>query len=305
MLASAAMRDEAWRSPSLWAALLAIIPRLASPGVVLGPAVFASVVAALGSVGCTTGASVREGAESKSEGAAWVRRAVQAHGAARLAEATVDFSFRGTPHRMTRSGGRFRFERWPRPDQHEVLTNEGYALFVNGERAKLSAAAAAARARSLNSVVYFASLPYVLEDPAVNAVHAGQQEVDGETYDVLEVTFDLEGGGEDHDDRFRYWLDPESGELELMAYSFTRGEGGVRLRVRTSTVGAGGVTFVNWKNFGDPNADTPLSQLPKLWLQGELPELSEILLDDIRVTAPRREDLGRSNRAKPQLRRKG
>lgn len=236
-------------------------------------------------VACTSGGTSGRG--DAAPGARLVQRVVDAHGAARLGDASVDFVFRGTPYRMTRSGGRYRYERWPGPRQHEVLTNRGYRMLVDGEPAKLSKAMMAARAQDLNSVVYFASLPYPLLDPAVRPQRAGRQTVDGIEHDVLEVRFAEAGGGEDHDDVFRYWLDPESGRMRYLAYAFARSGGGVRFRAATATQTVGGVTFVDWTNFGVDDPKVPLESLPDRWAQGALPELSDVAVDGVQVTAPR------------------
>jgi len=215
-------------------------------------------------------------------GEALVQRVVVAHRATALRDASLQFFFRGVAYRMTRSGGEYRYERWPGPRQHEVLTNEGYQLLVDGEPAKLSKAMLAARARDLNSVVYFASLPYPLLDTAVHPRALGRDEVDGQSLDVLEVTFDEADGGEDHDDVFRYWLEPETGRMRYLAYSFARSGGGVRFRVATSTATAGEAILVNWTNYGVDDVDVPLDSLPDLWSQGRLPKLSTIELEQLR-----------------------
>ncbi len=57
---------------------------------------------------------------------------------------------------------------------------------------------------SVNSVLYFVQLPYLLNDPAVIKSYEGTQKVLGETYEVLKVTFRPSGGGEDFQDEYRY-----------------------------------------------------------------------------------------------------
>lgn len=235
-----------------------------------------------------TDPSEREGASVEAgEGEALVAAVIAAHGADRLGDASVDFAFRGTPYRMTRREGRFRYERWPRPGQHEVLTNDGFVVRVDGEPAKLSRGAAASKRRSLNSVVYFASLPYPLADPAVRPEAAGRQAIGDARFEALEVRFAAEDGGDDHEDGFRYWVDPETRQIAFMAYRFERGDGGVRFRVRTGASTVGGVTFLDWSNHGRADPEVPLERLPDLWMQGKLPALSTVALDDIRMTAPR------------------
>lgn len=219
-----------------------------------------------------------------------IRAAIEAHGADRLADRQVDFRFRGTPYRMTRDDGRFVYERWVETDggrRHERLDNDGFAATVDGTPEPLGDAQAAARGRSVNSVVYFASLPYSLEDPAVQPLSLGAHPVGGEIYDRVEVRFAEPGGGADHDDVFVYWFDPKTNRLAFLAYAFHTGRGGVRFRVATGEVEAGGVRFVQWDNYGldgDPEDLPKLTELPALWQTDDLPLLSSIVLEDVRVT---------------------
>lgn len=219
--------------------------------------------------------------------AAKLRATIVAHGADRLADARVDFSFRGTPYRMTRVAGRFTYERWREVDGepvHERLDNRGFRATRAGEALPLEPQAADARGRGLNSVVYFASLPYGLEDPAVRATDLGPSTLEGRPVDRIEVRFAAEGGGHDHDDVFVYWLDAQTHRLAALAYRFHTGKGGVRLRRVAGTVVAGGVTFTQWDNYGLDGADLPeLTALPDLQAKGALPRLSSIVLEDVRI----------------------
>ena len=66
---------------------------------------------------------------------------------------------------------------------------------------------------------YFVAMPFVLADPGVNLEEAGQMEAEGQTYDLVHVTFDA-GTGDAPDDYYYLMLDPE-----------TRRVGGVRYAV--------------------------------------------------------------------------
>jgi len=223
-----------------------------------------------------------------SDGAeALVQRTIQAHGAERLRAARVEFVFRGDRYAMTREGGRFRYERIRATEEgleeKVVLDNEGVQVFIAAEEVHDSAESQALKDQGLNSVVYFASLPLPLLDPAVQAERLPDQEVKGVQHHVLKVSFRKKGGGTDHDDAFRYWLDPETGLIDYMAYSYARNEGGVRFRVARARHEVQGIVFTDWTNFGNEDESTPLDDLPRLWESGKLPKLSEIELEQLRV----------------------
>ena len=215
-----------------------------------------------------------------------IRRAIETHGHDRFANIEVSFVFRGTRHRMTRRDGRFEYERWAPEGSttvHEILDNDGYRALANGRSLTLPSRVRTARSSSLNSVVYFASLPFVLQDPAVRAQALASAVIKAKTYDTVEVRFVEEDGGVDHDDVFRYWFERQSGRLRYLAYRFHTGRGGVRFRVATDWPRSDGVTFVQWDNFGVDDKTISLASLPSRWAEGRLPKLSTIRLDEIVV----------------------
>ncbi|MEL7372221.1 MAG: DUF6503 family protein, partial [Myxococcota bacterium] len=192
-----------------------------------------------------------EGAEQRAQ--AVIRRAIEAHGHDALIRASVRFSFRGTPYSMRRDNGQFVYERWTTrgtSKSHETLTNQGYTATINGQRISLPPRVQDSRRKSLNSVVYFASLPLVLRDPAVRATALSPTRIKGERYDTIQVQFSENGGGDDHDDVFLYWFEQKTGRLAYLAYRFHTGQGGVRFRVATGFTKSGQVTFVQWDNYG-------------------------------------------------------
>lgn len=60
---------------------------------------------------------------------------------------------------------------------------------------------------------YWLLMPYKWDDPGVTAEHLGERELEGETYEVVELTFDRVGLTPQN--KYRGWVDPETG---FMAY---------------------------------------------------------------------------------------
>ena len=73
---------------------------------------------------------------------------------------------------------------------------------------------------SLNSVMYFFQLPRPLTDPAVIADYDGEKIISNKVYWTLKVKFQEKDGGKDFQDEFRYWIDPKSGHIVYLAYSY-------------------------------------------------------------------------------------
>ncbi|MFT5821762.1 MAG: hypothetical protein ACI8ZM_003016 [Crocinitomix sp.] len=163
----------------------------------------------------------------------------------------------------------------------DLLTNEKFERFENGELLNLSQEDSDRYAESLNSVIYFTCLPLNLSDPAVNRALKSNIDIKNITYDVMEVTFDEEGGGTDHDDIFYYWFNKETHQMDYMAYSYAVNGGGVRFRSAYNSRMIDGMRFQDYINYGAP-VGTPLDSLPILFEQNKLEELSSIESEEVR-----------------------
>ena len=133
---------------------------------------------------------------------------------------------------------------------------------------------------AVNSVIYFAILPYFLNDAAVNKRYIGKKSIEGTTYHKIEITFDVEGGGRDHDDVYVYWIDAEDYSLDYLAYSYEVNGGGVRFRSAYNSRTVGGLVFQDYINYKH-DKNTPVTSLDDIFVAGGLKELSRIELYNI------------------------
>jgi hypothetical protein len=156
-----------------------------------------------------------------------------------------------------------------------VLENGTLTRTVNGNTTGLSPKDVAKYTEALNSVVYFATLPHKLSDAAVNKSYVGRTTIKGQDYEVVAVTFDQEGGGVDHDDEFRYWINVDTKTIDYLAYNYETNDGGVRFRSAYNPRTVGGIRFQDYVNYEAP-IGTPLDELPELYEAGKLKELSRI-----------------------------
>lgn len=215
-----------------------------------------------------------------------IERARAAHGVDALDAAEVTFSFRGTPFRVERDGGRFTYARtWEDSTGtvHDVLDNDGVRRTVDGVPVDLDERAALSAEEDVNSVVYFALLPHGLADGAVQPRYLGADTLGGEPYDLVEVTFRQEGGGKDYQDRFLYWVHRERDTMDFLAYSYEANTGGARFRRAVNPRTIGGVRFADYENYSAEPLEPPLEDLGRMWEADSLELLSEIVLDRVRV----------------------
>ena len=220
---------------------------------------------------------------------ALVDQAIVAHGGPILEHAVVEFDFRDKHFKITRDGGLFTYERTYTNEARqvrEVLNNDEIFREVNGVRVPLTEKEATGLATPLNSVPYFALLPFNLNDPAVLKTYLGEATVEGEPYHKIEVTFRQEGGGSDHDDRFIYWFHRQHHTMDYLAYAYHRDGGGTRFRKAFNVRTIGGVRIADYHNLASdslPGPGTPIETYDTLMETGAVKLFSEIVLDNVTV----------------------
>ncbi len=169
-----------------------------------------------------------------------------------------------------------------------VLHNDGLVRFANGVEVALEEKKAAAYSASVNSVVYFAFLPWALLDPGVKARYLGRDTIKGRALDKVEVSFAAAPGHEGHDmhqDEYLYWFAPDTHELAYMSYSHADGKA-PRLREPHNVRKVGGVTVRDYRNYHTPdNEPRSIKLLAGNFNDGALPLLSTIDLEDVRRVA--------------------
>lgn len=224
-----------------------------------------------------------------------VQQVRERHGVETLDHAEVTFSFRGTPFTVWRDGSRFRYARTLTDEAgrqvEEVVDNAGVHRFVDGVEVELDEAEAGRVHTAVNSVAYFALLPYSLTDPAVRVRALGPDSVGGQAYERLEATFAQESGGTDWEDRYVYWIHQPDATMDYLAYSYaptpgdtSRNETGTRFREVLGTVDVEGVRFQNYRNFtADSIGPADLERYGDLHQAGRTWTVSDVVLDSIRV----------------------
>jgi len=215
-----------------------------------------------------------------------VDRAIEVSGGERYQSHAFEFFFRGRMYRLTREKGQRILWRHTFTDSGEIRdkkTANGFERYWEGRPISLADTVAAKYGRSVNSVHYFAYLPYGLNDKAVRKKMIGESEINGIVYDKVEISFQEKGGGEDFEDVFHYWFNQETGKPDYLAYVYHTDGGGVRFRVAQNERYVNGIRFVDYGNYKPKEKGVGLGQLDSLYQIGALELLSEIKLDSVRV----------------------
>lgn len=225
--------------------------------------------------------------EKKSEGEKIIGKSIEASGGENYENAEIEFTFRNRRYKSKRNGDMFRLERIVKDSTgkttHDILGNEGLRRFVNNKAVTVPDSMVTRISDGVNSVHYFVQVPYILNAPAAIVELVGENEVEGEEYFEVKVTFRKEGGGTDHEDEFMYWIHKEDFTVDYLAYRFYTNDGGIRFRKALNPRIIEGVRFVDYTNHKTNDLSTPLRELDSLYEQGALEFVSNINTENIEV----------------------
>ena len=216
-----------------------------------------------------------------------VRASVNGAALIGLDSAAFEFTFRDKTYRYQKTGGRFVYERWWQDTTdgrfiRDVLHNEEFVRYVDGKRALLTAKQYDGYSSSVNSVIYFAFLPYALLDPAAQLTYLGEESIKGQVYDKIGVGFVAAGGGKDYEDSFLYWFEPKTHRLRYLAY-VEAGNKAPRLREAFNERVEAGITVRDYRNYHTvKNTPAEVGSLAAAFNSGQLPLLSTIALENVR-----------------------
>ncbi len=215
-----------------------------------------------------------------------INKAIKASGGEKYLHSTIEFDFRERHYVAQREGGKFSYERITKDSTntiHDFVTNNGFERKINDQLVAVADTMKTKYTSSVNSVIYFALLPYALNDPAVIKHFLGETTIDQKEYYKVKITFQPQGGGEDFEDTFIYWIDKNDFTIGYMAYSYEESDGiGLRFRKAYNARNVNGILFLDYINF-KPKGHTQITELEDLYKKGALDELSKIELINIQV----------------------
>lgn len=216
-----------------------------------------------------------------------IDKAILSAGGEKYLNSVIEFDFRDRHYVANRNGGTFSYERIFEDSLgtvHDIVSNEGFKREINGEVAIVHDTMAAKYTSSTNSVNYFALLPYGLNDAAVIKEFIGETTIKGKPYYLVQVTFNADGGGEDHEDVYLYWINQENFAIDYLAYSFAESdETSFRFREAYNVRIVNGIRFQDYVNYKPVNNSLTVDQAEELFKNGELIELSKIETENVKV----------------------
>ena len=215
-----------------------------------------------------------------------IDQAISAHGA-NFSGKKVSFEYRDKMYTLKRGKKSFTYIRSWHDDslgfvQDILINSKDFTRFQDGDSVVLDEEWTGKYSSSVNSVLYFVEILYRLNDRAVVKKYIGEFEIKGEPYLAVQVTFNQDGGGQDHEDVFIHWIHKEFSTLDFLAYSYITDGGGVRFREAINRGKPGGLMVQDYINYKADKGE-PLQNLPELFNQGKLEELSRIENTNVKV----------------------
>lgn len=199
----------------------------------------------------------------------------------------VSFDFRDKKYEGERKGGMFTLERSFKDSLgfiKDTYTNDEFVRTIDDKAVSVPDTMRPKYEQSINSVFYFAQLPYKLDDPAVVKSYLGVTKIKGVDYHKIKISFQKEGGGQDYDDNFIYWINTSTSFIEYLAYEYATNGGGMRFREHYNERIIDGMRFVDAINMKPKvKGSVTLEEIDKAFEQNLLVELSKIELENIAV----------------------
>lgn len=216
-----------------------------------------------------------------------VDKSIAVSGGEKFNNSKIDFDFRDKHYHAKRINGEFELVRTFKDSVKKVtdfLTNKGFERYVNNKKMEVPDSLAKLYSASVNSVHYFSVLPYGLNDKAVVKELLGETTIDNTDYYKVKVTFEQDGGGEDFEDVFVYWVNKQTYKIDYLAYSYEEDDDrGLRFREAYNERYVNGLRFVDYNNYKPKSSNTNVFELDDLFKNGKLELLSKIELKNISV----------------------
>lgn len=216
-----------------------------------------------------------------------INKSIEISGGENFEKSSLKFEFRDIYYQALRKNHEFLLVRILVKDNDslfDMLSNVGFERYDNKTIVKLEDSIAKKYEASVNSVHYFSVLPYGLNDEAVNKKLLKTERIKGKDYHKIKVTFNQDGGGEDYEDDFVYWIDIKLYKVDYLAYSYNEDDGlGMRFREAYNERYINGLRFVDYNNYKSEDKTIALENLGKAFEANQLKLLSKIELENVKV----------------------
>jgi hypothetical protein len=221
------------------------------------------------SIGCTKELTVDEIIDSS----------IEAYGGQKVSNSTIQFDFRDKHYLAKYHNQRFQLKRTFSDSTGQFideLTNDGFTRTHNDSLLVLDEEWTGRYSRSVNSVIYFFRIPFILKDGAVKPELLEPTTIKDKNYYKIRVSFSEDGGGDDFDDSFIYWINQSNFQIDYFAYSYSTDGGGKRFREAFNPRTINELYTVDYINYKPNDMEVEIENYDQYFLEGGMKELSRI-----------------------------
>ena len=208
-----------------------------------------------------------------------IDKSIDTYGGAKVYNSLIKFDFRKRHYLVKYQDQKFLLQRTFSDSTGQfidALTNDGFSRTHNDSLVALDEEWTGRYSRSVNSVVYFFRIPFVLKDDAVKPELLGSTIINNQNYYKVRVSFSEEGGGDDFDDSFVYWINQVNFHIDYFAYSYSTDGGGKRFREAINPRTVNGFYTVDYINYKPNDMKIAIEGYDQYFLDGGMKELSRI-----------------------------
>ena len=230
--------------------------------------------------------ALRGMAQSEMNAQLIINKTIESYGGKTYKNSLIEFDFRDRHYKVFRKNGDFLYERFYSDSSgniYEGFDNNSVFKKINGQTIDVTVKKSNSIKESINSVIYFFTLPYALNDKAVIKKYLGGSNIKNKPYYLIEVTFKQEGGGSDFEDKYVYWIHKENYSMDYFAYYFHVNRGGSRFRRIHNTRSVNGIIFGDQENFTSEKINMNIEDYDKMYEEGNLKKISDINIENIKV----------------------
>lgn len=208
-----------------------------------------------------------------------IDNSIEAYGGQKVFNSVIEFDFRDKHYYAKYHNYKYSLKRIFSDSTGNIideLHNDGFVRLRNDSIIALDEEWTGNYSRSVNSVIYFFRIPFVLKDEAAIIERLEDSEIRNKSYYKLKVSFSEDGGGEDFDDTFVYWVNKENFLIDYLAYSYSTDGGGKRFREAINPRNVNGLQVDDYINYEPLDLNVPIEEYEAYFAADGLTELSRI-----------------------------
>jgi hypothetical protein len=227
-------------------------------------------------IGCVKEPSVNEIIDSS----------IEAYGGQKVFNSVIEFDFRKRHYFAKYHNYKYQLIRSFSDSTGQFvdeLNNEGFSRIHNDSLVVLDEEWTGKYSRSINSVIYFFRIPFVLKDGAVRPELLAPANIKGQHYYKVRVSFTEEDGGDDFDDSFIYWINRDNFLIDYFAYSYSTDGGGKRFREAFNPRTINGLYTVDYINYEPKDLNIAIENYDQYYVENGMKELSRIENNNVSI----------------------